>query len=146
MWVRGDERGQRLEKDSREHFYVEQESAHSVQLMASQMAALQRGFTTLADAVLDELDTVRAEAAEYKRERDGWALAVQQMRREQAELRALFSLTDVRASAPCPLPSGCRVHFPSMAPSVMRFTGAGSTPCSVGRSFAGSQVLVLQNS
>ena len=46
---------QRLEKDSREHFYMEQDSAHTFQLMASQVAALQRGFTTLADAVLEEL-------------------------------------------------------------------------------------------
>jgi hypothetical protein len=95
---------------------VEQESAHSVQLMATQMAALQRGFTTLADAVLDELDTVRAEAAQYKRERDGWALAVQQMKREQAELRALFSLTDVRAP-PAPLPCTCSVHLPLWLPA-----------------------------
>jgi hypothetical protein len=40
---------------------------------------------------------VREEAAQYKRERDAWALSVQRMEREQTELRALVSLADVAA-------------------------------------------------
>lgn len=113
-----------------------------MQLMATQMAALQRGFTTLADAVLDELDTVRAEAAQYKRERDDWALAMQQMKREQAELRALFSLTDVRLPLP---PFRLLTAFACVSPSMMPSQAPGASPaqasklCSMRSAFAGSQ-------
>ena len=62
-----------LRRDSEEQLAAEQEAASTVHYLCAQVAALQRGFTILSDAVLEELDAVRDESARWASEREGWA-------------------------------------------------------------------------
>jgi len=99
---------QQLQKDSDEHFFLEQESADSFKYVCSQVKALQKGFTTLADAVLEDLDSVREESQKHLEERDNWQRSFNQLAAEvrgrcadlesqQGQLRAALSHADVAA-------------------------------------------------
>ncbi len=56
---------QQLQKESEEQIVLENESAQTFTYLCQQVSALQRGFTSLADAVLEELDAVREESVRF---------------------------------------------------------------------------------
>ena len=58
---------------------LEQESAQTFQYLCTQVAGLQKAFTTLADSVIEELDTVREEQRQWAEERDTWAASMNKM-------------------------------------------------------------------
>jgi len=52
---------------------------HTMQYLCMQVQALQKGFSMLADAVLDELETVREESAKWQTEREGWKSSMERL-------------------------------------------------------------------
>ncbi|KAK3278185.1 hypothetical protein CYMTET_13863 [Cymbomonas tetramitiformis] len=79
---------EQLQKDNDEQFFLEQESSQAFQYLCTQVGALQRGFTTLADAVLEELESVREESARWQEERQAWS---GKMKRLGNEVRSKLS-------------------------------------------------------
>eukprot|EP00873_Tetraselmis_striata_P007035 jgi/Tetstr1/427299/TSEL_017468.t1 len=60
--------------------YSAGDGKHTTQYLCAQVKALQKGFSMLADAVLDELETVREESRKWQTERDGWMSTMTQLR------------------------------------------------------------------
>lgn len=85
---------EQLQKDNDEQFFLEQESSQAFQYLCTQVGALQRGFTTLADAVLEELESVREESTRWQEERQAWS---GKMKRLGNEVRS--KLADFNAAA-----------------------------------------------
>ena len=52
-----------LQKDSREQLSLEQESQATFEFLSSQINALKKAFDTLAEVVMEEVDSVRAESS-----------------------------------------------------------------------------------
>ena len=52
-----------LQKDSREQLSLEQESQATFEFLSSQINALKEAFDTLAEVVMEEVDSVRAESS-----------------------------------------------------------------------------------
>lgn len=70
---------EQLQRDSEQQIALEHESAQTFAFLCQQVAALQRGFTTLADAVLEELDAVRDESVRWQDEREAWAASMKEL-------------------------------------------------------------------
>jgi len=69
-----------LQRESEAALALEAESASINQQLALQVAALQRGFSSLADAVLEELEAVRDESMRWPEERTSWVNAMERLR------------------------------------------------------------------
>jgi hypothetical protein len=61
-----------LSKENASQAKLEEESAQTFQFLCTQVTALQRAFTTLADAVIEELDTVRDDQVQWRQEKEEW--------------------------------------------------------------------------
>lgn len=62
-----------------------QETADAARYLQVQVASLQRGFNSLADAVIEELEAVREESGNWPRERSKWIDAMKLLRDEMQE-------------------------------------------------------------
>lgn len=71
-----------LHRENQSQVKLEQETAQTFDYLCAQVASLQRAFTTLADAVIDELDAVRDDQAQFRQERDEWTKRVMRIERD----------------------------------------------------------------
>ena len=72
---------EQLQRDAHEQLALEQESASTFSYVCQQVAALQKGFSALADATVEELERARREREEEREEELAW-------REEQMRWRA----------------------------------------------------------
>ena len=97
------------------------------------MSALQRGFTTLADAVLEEMDTVRAEAQRWQSERDGWAASMEAL---NSEVRSKLAEADARIA----IADATRAEVASLRETLRSHVEARITICQEGLQQLGATV------
>jgi len=71
-----------LQRESEAALALEAESAQINQQLALQVAALQRGFASLAYAVLEELEAVRDESQRWPDERSSWVNAMAKLKED----------------------------------------------------------------
>jgi hypothetical protein len=68
-----------------------------------QVKALQKGFSMLSDAVIEELDSMRQEGRRWQEERSNWAATIQQLSGKLAAVDAMRDEVDRFKCAPIKL-------------------------------------------